>query len=350
MLVLFAALRLGAQPAPDFVAAAAGEADAQYAVAAAYFQGTGGVERDIAKSLEWLERAAAQGHLESAYRLGEVYFHGYGGVKQDLAKAAEAFRRPAVADFEESKVYLGYLFFTGQGVPQDQERGIALLREAAARGQDAAWKLLWEAYAAGQLEPLHDPELEKMIEAGAAAGDARAQEALGLRLMLGPVGKRDLPRARVMLSELAEQGSVFAATALADDIGARLENPDAELSERERRDLDVQFKRMVHLFAVHGGPQGRDAYVRVITRLTPLAQLAPRDADGSIVVSDDLVSALAWSRVHRGDPDPEPDILRWLREGEAWIADYARIRDRVAARERSIRGELERAGKAGAND
>ncbi len=345
VLALATGLRLAAQTAPDFAAAAAGDAQAQYEVAAAYFQGLAGVERDLAKSLEWLEKAAAQGHIEASYRLGEIYFHGYGGVPRDLAKAAEAFRRPAVADFEEAKVYLGYLSFTGQGLPQDRERGVALLREAAARGQEAAWKLLWEAYAEGGLQPLHDAELEKMIEAGAAAGDARALETLGLRLMLGPADKRDLPRARLILAQLAEQGSVFAATALADDIGARLENPDAGLSDRERRDLDVQFKRMVHLFAVHGGPQGRDAFIRVITRLTPLAQHAPRDADGSIVVNDDLVSALAWGRIHRGDPDPEPDVLRWLREGEAWIADYARIRERVASRERSIRAELERAGR-----
>ncbi len=340
---------LPARAASDLAAAQAGNAEAQYGMAAAYFQGTDGYERDIAQALEWLQRAADQGYMPAAYRLGEIYFHGYGGVPRDLVKAAAAFRRPAVADYEEAKVYLGYLYFIGEGgLARDEERGIVLLREAAARGQQAAWKLLWEAYADGKLAPIHEDELVAMIEAGAAAGDPRAQETLGLRLLLGPEAQRDLPQARALLSALAERGSVLAATAMADDIGALLDGPAADrLSDRERRDLDARFKRMVHLIAVHGGKQGRDAFIRVLTRLTPLAQHAPRDAGGSIVVSDDLVAALAWGRIHREDQDPQPEVLRWVREGEAWIADYPRIRDRVDTRERTLRAELERAGAAG---
>lgn len=347
LMVLIAGLRLGAQPAPDLMAAQAGEAQAQYDVAGAYFQGITGMERDIPKAMEWLGKAAAQGHMEASYRLGEIYFHGYGGVEKDLTKAAAAFRRPAVADFEEAKVYLGYLFFTGQGVTQDAERGIALLREAAARGQEAAWKLLWEAYAAGQLIPLHEPELIGIIEAGVMAGDVRAKESFGLRLLLGQGVERDPERARPLLMEMAELGSVISATAMAQDIGERIDGPGSEqLSARERRNLETQFKRMVHLIAVFGGPQGRDAFIRTLTRLTPLAVHAPREADGSMVVNDDLVASLAWGRIHRGDPDQEPDVLRWLREGEAWMADYQRIRDRVDARERIFRSELERVNAA----
>lgn len=347
LLVLIAGLRLGAQPAPDLLAAQAGDAQAQYDVAGAYFQGIAGMERDIPKAMEWLGKAAAQGHIEAGYRLGEIYFHGYGGIEKDMAKAAAAFRRPAVADFEEAKVYLGYLNFTGQGVTQDTDRGIALLREAAARGQAAAWKLLWEAYAAGQLVPLHEDERNGMIEAGVEAGDVRAKESFGLRMLLGQGRERDPARARPLLMELAELGSVIAATAMAQDIGERVEGPGSEqLSSRERRDLEAKYKRMVHLIAVFGGPQGRDAFIRTLTRLTPLAVQAPRDADGSIVVNDELVAALAWGRIHRDDPDQEPDVLRWLREGEAWIADYQRIRDRVDARERIFRGERARVNAA----
>lgn len=351
LLMLIAGLRLGAQPAPDLLGAQAGDAQAQYDVAGAYFQGIAGLELDIPLAMEWLQKAADQGHMEANYRLGEIYFHGYGGIEKDMAKAAAAFRRPAVADFEEAKVYLGYLYFIGQGVTQDADRGIALLREAAARGQAAAWKLLWEAYAAGQLTPLHEDELNGMIEAGVLAGDVRAKESLGLRLLLGQGMERDPARARPLLMEMAELGSVISATAMAQDIGERVDGPGSEkLSERERRDLEAQFKRMVHLIAVFGGPQGRDAFVRTLTRLTPLAVHAPREADGSMVVNDELVAALAWGRIHRDDPDQEPDVLRWLREGEAWIADYQRIRDRVDARERIFRGELERVKPAPTQD
>lgn len=338
------ALALTGRAAPDEVKAKRGDARAQYELAAAYFQGTDGYAQNVPLALEWLGKSAAQGNVEANYRLGEIYFHGYGGVPKDLAKAAAAFG--VAPDFQEAKIYLGYMYFMGQGVAANEAKGIQLLREAAAKGQANASKLLWEAYAAGKLTPANDGELSRLLEAGVAAGDVRAKEALGVRLMMGQGVPKNAARAREMLPEMAERGSVLAASALAQDIGERLTNPKAPLAERERQVLDTQFKRMVHLVAVFGGPNGRETYVRVISRLTPLAQLAPKDADGSIVVADDIVEALAWARIYRKGGGDDKPTLDWLAAGETWIADYARIRERLAAKERTLENELARVAPA----
>lgn len=326
--------------APDEARAKLGDAQAQYDLAAAYFQGQDGYPKNVPLALEWLGKAAAQGNAAASYRLGEIYFHGYGGMPKDLAKAAAAFA--AAPTFQEAKTYLGYMHFMGQGLPVNEAKGLALLREAAAQGQANATKLLWEAYAGGKLAPTDDAELGRLLEAGVAAGDVRAKEALGVRLMMGQGVPKDVARARQMLPEMAERGSVLAASALAQDCGERLTDPKANLSDRERSALDAQFKRMVHLVALFGGPNGRVTYVRVISRLTPLAQLAPKAADGSIVVSDELVEALAWARHYRDNGGDDKPTLAWLQAGEAWIADYAHIRSRLAAKERLLGNELAR--------
>jgi hypothetical protein len=330
--------------APDTAKALQGDAQAQYELAAAYFQGQPGFGQNVPLALEWLGKSAAQGNAAANYRLGEIYFHGYGGVAKDFAKAAAAFG--AVPDYEEAKVYLGFMYFMGQGVAADEMRGITLLREAAAKGFANANKLLWEAYVGGKLKPVDDAELGRLLEAGVAAEDIRAKEALGVRLMMGQGVPKDAARARLMLPAMAERGSVLAASAMAQDIGERLTNPKEVLDERTRSMLELQFKRMVHLVAVFGGQKGRETYVQVISRLTPLAVLAPKDGDGSIVVNDNLVEALAWARIYRTDGGTDQATLEWLAAGEIWIAGYGRINDRLAAKQRMLDNELARVAPA----
>ena len=58
------------QTAPDEVKAKLGDAQAQYELAAAYFQGQAGYARNVPLALEWLGKAAAQGNVQASYRLG----------------------------------------------------------------------------------------------------------------------------------------------------------------------------------------------------------------------------------------------------------------------------------------
>lgn len=68
-------------------AAEAGDADAQEAVADAYYNGSG-VKSDHAEARRWYEKAAKQNDPNAARRLGEMYARGDGG-KKDTKKAIE---------------------------------------------------------------------------------------------------------------------------------------------------------------------------------------------------------------------------------------------------------------------
>jgi len=62
----------------DFrVAAAQGDADAQYNLGLMYSRGVG-VGEDDAEALKWYRMAAAQGHAKAQYNLGMMYYFGKG--------------------------------------------------------------------------------------------------------------------------------------------------------------------------------------------------------------------------------------------------------------------------------
>ncbi len=82
-------------------AAEAGDADAQAAVADAYFTGVG-APRDRAEARRWYEKAAAQNDPNAMLRLGEMYARGDGGKKDakqalQLWQAAEKAGDPMAA-------------------------------------------------------------------------------------------------------------------------------------------------------------------------------------------------------------------------------------------------------------
>ena len=82
-------------------AAESGEADAQGAVADAYFAGVG-ARRDHAEARRWYEKAAAQNDPNAMLRLGEMYARGDGGKKDakqalQLWQAAEKAGDPMAA-------------------------------------------------------------------------------------------------------------------------------------------------------------------------------------------------------------------------------------------------------------
>lgn len=106
-----------------------------------YYRGEG-VERDVTKGLEWIEKAAMQGDPKAANNLGWLLLEGEGVVHDD-AKAAFWFERAADAGLPAGQAQLADMLRIGRGVPADTLRADSLYCRAIEAGlQDAEAKLL----------------------------------------------------------------------------------------------------------------------------------------------------------------------------------------------------------------
>jgi len=73
--------------------AKAGDAEAQYQLAALYRSGNG-VQKDHAEAVQWLQRAARKGHAKAQYNLAIMYQRGW-GVAEDQDQARTWFKAAA---------------------------------------------------------------------------------------------------------------------------------------------------------------------------------------------------------------------------------------------------------------
>ena len=99
------------------LAAAQGNASAQYSLGMAYEKGQG-VPQDYQEALKWYRLAAAQGYAPAEYSLGLAYEKGQ-GVPQDYQEAVKWYRLAATHGNEFAEINLGLLYTDGRGVRQD---------------------------------------------------------------------------------------------------------------------------------------------------------------------------------------------------------------------------------------
>ena len=162
-------------------AATAGDADAQYKLAALYLAGIG-VPRDRNEALNWLEKAAAQNHAAAQYQLGRLY-DSFNSSFRNPVKAREWWEKASAlgnADAQNAlalKYAISYLI--DDGYPQDPCRAIALREEAAAQGHPQAQTSLAANYIDG--EPACNLAADKtkartLLEQAIANGSKRTRE------------------------------------------------------------------------------------------------------------------------------------------------------------------------------
>ena len=162
-------------------AATAGDADAQYKLAALYLAGIG-VPRDRNEALNWLEKAAAQNHAAAQYQLGRLY-DSFNSSFRNPVKAREWWEKASAlgnADAQNAlalKYAIGYLI--DDDYPQDQCRAIALREQAAAQGHPQAQTSLAANYIDG--EPACNLAADKtkartLLEQAIANGSKRTRE------------------------------------------------------------------------------------------------------------------------------------------------------------------------------
>lgn len=117
-----------------------------------------------AEGVALLEKAARPnergGVPQAATSLGNIYSHGSSGVPQDAERAAEWYARGATAGDPMAQHVYGLMLLTGVPVPQDAERGLAMLRLAAGQDYLPAMQLLIQLLRNGPDAAAHEAEAE----------------------------------------------------------------------------------------------------------------------------------------------------------------------------------------------
>ena len=105
---------------------------------AMFFLGQKLYQQQSPEASDWFHRAAHSPQLgtvaKAAYALACVYRDGYGRITPDMEKAVEWYKMSADAGYPQSQYIVGTMYVTGQCLPQNKEKGLAMLRLSA--GQD----------------------------------------------------------------------------------------------------------------------------------------------------------------------------------------------------------------------
>ena len=100
-----------------------------------------GVPQDFTEAVKWYRLAAAQGDAGAQYSLGNMYSRGE-GVPQDKAEAVKWYRLAAAQGNASAQYALGRMYYLGKGVPEDYVQPYKWWNLAAASGDTSAvkWK------------------------------------------------------------------------------------------------------------------------------------------------------------------------------------------------------------------
>lgn len=116
--------------------AIAGDAVAQFRVAAAYDWGNG-APRDSKEAMKWYRASAEQGYAEAQNSIGSSLQE-----QKRYAEAMQWYEKAAAQGHAHATNNLAYLYDMGYGVAQDRKRGFELYSKAADLGwAEAMWNL-----------------------------------------------------------------------------------------------------------------------------------------------------------------------------------------------------------------
>ena len=155
-------------------AAEGGDATARYNLALIYGRGKE-VPQDYKEAVRWLTAAADQNVLPATLDLAAFYLHPPDGTPADVARAIQYYEKAAALGSVPAEVTLGNIFANGaQGKP-DYEKAVAWYSKAADQGQPDAQFGLALRYALGQGVPVDLEEAFRLFVAAANQGQAGAQ-------------------------------------------------------------------------------------------------------------------------------------------------------------------------------
>ena len=249
-----------------------GDADAQYIIGKAFYQGRG-VTQNYDQAFLWFRRSAENGHADAQFQLGNIYLMGEGVLQDDYEAlywyelAAKQNHREAQQNLDSLKQYTesknqyagsvektetldviesvesitpktanetsdaqmqyqqGIKYSIGDGVERDYEKAFQLFKQSAEAGHVPAQYQLGIAYAFGEGIGKDITESFKWMEKSARGGDLLAQRQLASMYLSGNGTEKNRVNATAWYMVVAEQGNEM-------DL-QRLVKIKSEMSEQE---------------------------------------------------------------------------------------------------------------------
>ena len=188
-----------------------GNASAQYMVSYAYENGLG-VQQNSIESKRWRKIAADNGEQTAQGLVGLDAF--------DEKNYSEAYRYLNMAVNTDNEIIKHYLAMTilqgGYGIPNDNNRAINLLNEAANQGFVPSQSELGIIYAMGEIVPQNMGYAINLFTKAAEQGDDAAQKNLGIIYKNGNGVPANPQIAVYWFTKASDQGNIQAKANLAD--------------------------------------------------------------------------------------------------------------------------------------
>ena len=238
-----------------------GQASAAIALAAAYRTGINR-PRDPVRAEALARRAAELGAVDELFELAFALVKGHGLPAQPTKAAGLLEEIHKISpNHVHTLLTLAGVLREGNGVRQDVQRSVELLRAATREGSVFAALALANAYVTGSGVPRDPVEAKAWFEAAASGGSLEAILALARSLVSGDGPMLDPERAFSLYRRAAEQGApegvIAVGRAFMSGFGV-VQDVQAGLRWLERAAAGGSFEAMYDLFLYHANRPGGD--------------------------------------------------------------------------------------------
>ncbi|MDD2870011.1 caspase family protein [Neomegalonema sp.] len=292
-------------------AARAGNAAAMLNLSSRYAKGLG-TEQDGVAAASWRALALQSGDRFVMNRIACAYYKGEDGLPQDDKEAAYWWGRAAELGQTDAIANLGWAYLHGKGVEADPERGIGLLRLAAASENAQAMNSLGLAFSTGKGVAQSDEEALRWWRKGAESKHVPSLENLGWAYWSGRGVERDEGRAVALWTEvltLEKSASASRRLGWASWSGRGAPQDDAEAvrlwkEAKDGGDADAFYALGLAHWTGRGAPQDDAEAVRLWRQAAQ-----KEDADGLALY---MLGLAHWSG--RGAPQDDAEAVRLWRQ------------------------------------
>lgn len=166
------------------------DAKAQYNLGNRYFNGTGGLTKDLIQAEKFFRLAADQGESNAQVSLGDFYRNGLGGLNKNFAEAFKLYQLSVNQGNPRAQDILGWLYAYGQaGLVKDEVQAEKLFRLSAdQKNFNGQYNLgVFYVYGRGGL-PKDEVQAEKLFRLAANQGNPNGHFMLGIFYLEGRGG------------------------------------------------------------------------------------------------------------------------------------------------------------------